>query len=94
MDFINLVKFGFNMYTPPKPQSLPVPLEVMIAEAAYYKAEKRNFRPGYELLDWLEAKREIIALVYGDKSANKKPTRKQPFNCFGFIKFNLNHAMH
>ena len=32
----------------------------MIAEAAYYKAEKRNFNPGNELQDWLDAKREII----------------------------------
>ena len=32
---------------PPAPQ--PVNLELMIAEAAYYKAEKRNFYPGYEM---------------------------------------------
>lgn len=31
----------------------------MIAEAAYYKAEKRDFVPGYELQDWLEAENEI-----------------------------------
>ncbi|MGZ8190659.1 MAG: sterol desaturase family protein [Methylococcaceae bacterium] len=92
-DFINLVKFGFNMHTPPKPQQLPVALEVMIAEAAYYKAEKRNFHPGNELLDWLEAKREIISLVYGDKSIKKTSPRKQPFNFFGFIKPNMNHAL-
>ncbi len=30
-----------------------------IAEAAYYKAERRGFAPGYEELDWLEAEREI-----------------------------------
>jgi hypothetical protein len=40
----------------------------MIAEAAYYKAEKRGFTPGNDIRDWLEAKRDIIALVYGDKS--------------------------
>lgn len=34
---------------------------VMIAEAAYYLAEKRNFRPGGELADWLAAEREIDA---------------------------------
>lgn len=31
----------------------------MIAEAAYFKAEQRNFTPGYEELDWFEAEREI-----------------------------------
>ncbi|MGZ8903765.1 MAG: sterol desaturase family protein [Methylobacter sp.] len=92
-DFINLVKFGFNMYTPPKLQQLPVALEVMIAEAAYYKAEKRNFHPGNELLDWLEAKREIITLVYGDKSINKKSTHKRPLNWFGFMKPSMNHVL-
>jgi len=27
----------------------------LIAEAAYYRAERRNFEPGHELEDWLEA---------------------------------------
>jgi len=31
----------------------------MIAEAAYYKAEKRGFEPGYETQDWLEAETEM-----------------------------------
>ena len=31
----------------------------MIAEAAYYKAELRNFEPGHEEYDWLEAEREL-----------------------------------
>lgn len=31
----------------------------MIEEAAYYRAEKRGFRAGYELQDWLEAEVEI-----------------------------------
>lgn len=30
-----------------------------IAEAAYYKAEKRGFTSGYELVDWLEAEQEL-----------------------------------
>lgn len=33
----------------------------MIAEAAYYRAEKRGFMPGFELEDWLAAEREILA---------------------------------
>jgi hypothetical protein len=30
-----------------------------IAEAAYYRAEKRGFTPGHEIEDWLEAEKEI-----------------------------------
>jgi sterol desaturase/sphingolipid hydroxylase (fatty acid hydroxylase superfamily) len=60
-DLVSLVKCGFSMRTG------PADLEVMIAEAAYYKAEKRGFHPGHELRDWLEAKSEIIRSVYGKK---------------------------
>jgi hypothetical protein len=31
----------------------------MIAEAAYYRAEARDFAPGYELEDWLEAQDDV-----------------------------------
>jgi hypothetical protein len=31
-----------------------------IAEIAYIKAENRDFAPGYELEDWLEAEREFL----------------------------------
>jgi hypothetical protein len=31
----------------------------MIAEAAYFRALERNFAPGMEIDDWLEAEREI-----------------------------------
>jgi hypothetical protein len=34
---------------------LPVDREKWIAEAAYYRAEKRGFAPGYALEDWLAA---------------------------------------
>jgi hypothetical protein len=37
----------------------PPPREIMIATAAYYLAEHRNFQPGYELDDWLTAERQI-----------------------------------
>jgi hypothetical protein len=33
----------------------------MIAEAAYYRAERRAFAPGHEIEDWLQAEREIDA---------------------------------
>lgn len=34
-----------------------------VATAAYHKAEKRGFAPGYEVQDWLEAETEIDALI-------------------------------
>jgi hypothetical protein len=34
-------------------------LQPMIATAAYYLAEQRNFAPGYELQDWLAAEQLI-----------------------------------
>lgn len=45
-----------------KTSSQPIYLpdvEEKIAELAYYKAEKRNFSPGHELDDWLEAEQEF-----------------------------------
>jgi sterol desaturase/sphingolipid hydroxylase (fatty acid hydroxylase superfamily) len=73
-DLINLIKFGFTLQTQPSVQTIN--LDAMIAVAAYYKAEKRGFYPGNDIHDWLEAKRDIIALVYGDKSVNNYSTRK------------------
>lgn len=32
-----------------------VPHEQLIAEAAYFRAEKRGFEPGNEIGDWLDA---------------------------------------
>ena len=37
----------------------PARRESMIAEAAYYRSERRSFAPGGEFDDWLEAEREI-----------------------------------
>ena len=37
----------------------------MIATAAYYLAAARNFTPGHELDDWLEAERNVRARLYG-----------------------------
>jgi hypothetical protein len=31
----------------------------LIAEAAFYLAERRNFEPGHELEDWVEAEAEV-----------------------------------
>jgi Protein of unknown function (DUF2934) len=35
--------------------------EALIAERAYFKAERRGFAPGLELEDWLAAERELSA---------------------------------
>ena len=40
-------------------QTDPVSREQMIAEAAYYLAERRAFEPGHELEDWYAAERDI-----------------------------------
>ena len=37
----------------------PAQRHAMMAEAAYYRAERRQFEPGHELDDWLQAEAEI-----------------------------------
>ena len=47
-------------------QRQPIDQEVkrlMIAEAAYYCAEKRGFAPGGELQDWLDAEAQLAAML-------------------------------
>ena len=88
-DLVNLVKFGFSQYTPPAVQ--PVNLDAMIAEAAYFKAEKRGFYPGNDIHDWLEAKKEIIALVYGDKSVKNISKRGHQRNYLTFMNLTMDH---
>jgi hypothetical protein len=36
----------------------------MIAEAAYYRAERRGFEPGFELEDWLLAESELSVQAF------------------------------
>lgn len=55
MDFLELLRFGFA----PNAVSNARQFDAMVAEAAYFRAEKRGFLPGFELHDWLEAEREI-----------------------------------
>jgi hypothetical protein len=35
----------------------------LIAQAAYFRAEKRNFAPGFEHQDWLSAEAEVDSLL-------------------------------
>jgi hypothetical protein len=40
----------------------------MVETAAYFRAERRGFTPGYEVEDWLAAEAEIESLVGGPAS--------------------------
>ena len=44
---------------PPAADEVVVERAELIAVAAYFRAEKRNFSPGGEIDDWLAAEREI-----------------------------------
>jgi hypothetical protein len=41
----------------------------LVAEAAYYLAEKRGFAPGKELEDWFEAERIVASVQPSSQSA-------------------------
>lgn len=56
-NLLDLVRFGLIWNLPPQ----PLALQAMIAEAAYFRAEKRGFAPGHEFDDWLTAEQEILA---------------------------------
>lgn len=47
------------------PEPTEAELRKMIAEAAYYRAEKRGFAPGLEADDWREAEAEVMARMRG-----------------------------
>ena len=36
---------------------------MLVARAAYFRAEKRGFAPGRELQDWVEAEAEVLRLI-------------------------------
>jgi hypothetical protein len=53
--------------------SFDAPMEAdwhrMISEAAYYLAEKRGFRPGAAMDDWLEAELQVKEVLAGHRDA-------------------------
>lgn len=51
-----------NGSTRPASGNEDCPREQMIAEAAYYRAERRGFVPGNEMSDWLQAEADIEGL--------------------------------
>lgn len=46
-------------------------IDRMVAEAAYYLAEKRSFAAGFEEQDWLAAKEQIMSQLLGAKKPKK-----------------------
>ena len=80
LSFAETLKFGFTYVYGPAPRPLRLrpsttlrassgqALEPMIAEAAYFRAEKRGFVPGFEMFDWLAAEREIEERMNGARN--------------------------
>ena len=56
--------------------------QAMIAEAAYYKAEKRGFMPGLEVTDWLDAEKELAASTAkpAPEPRRKSKSKSKPAN--------------
>lgn len=48
---------------PTKPALTPAERAKMVAEAAYYLAEKRGFKGGNEIADWAAAEKQVDALI-------------------------------
>jgi hypothetical protein len=46
---------------------------LLIAQAAYFRAEKRGFAPGGELQDWLAAEAEIDGQLAGQTLVGRRP---------------------
>ncbi len=47
--------------------------EALVAENAYFRAERRGFAPGHELEDWLAAEAEV-----GERSDPESPVHLPP----------------
>ena len=47
------------------PSISPEERQRLIERAAYFRAEKRGFTPGFELQDWVEAEAEVLRLIGG-----------------------------
>jgi hypothetical protein len=49
----------------------------LVAEQAYYRAERRGFTAGHELDDWLAAEREVTELLTASEPAPVEPPIKK-----------------
>jgi hypothetical protein len=47
------------------PVAPPKPRHALIAEAAYFRAQRRGFEPGHEEEDWLAAEAEVDKRLRG-----------------------------
>lgn len=43
-----------------------------VAHAAYCKAEKRGFAPGFDKQDWAEAEGEILSRIFSGTESNRQ----------------------
>jgi hypothetical protein len=64
-----------NKATSTNGKHAPSDVSMLIAEAAYFKAEQRGFAPGHELEDWLSAEQEFTAQP-PTKAKAKRPRRR------------------
>jgi hypothetical protein len=57
--------FNFNplRFSLPPPKPPPEVRQALIAKAAYYRAERREFEPGHEVEDWLAAEAEVDRML-------------------------------
>jgi hypothetical protein len=57
--------FNFNplRFSLPPPKPTPEARQALIAKAAYYRAERRDFEPGHEMEDWLAAEAEVDRML-------------------------------
>jgi hypothetical protein len=52
-------KFDPLRFTSLPPRRAPEDRQSLVAKAAYFRAERRQFQPGHELEDWLAAEAEV-----------------------------------
>jgi hypothetical protein len=45
----------------------------LIAESAYFRAQRRGFAPGHELEDWVAAEEEVDEILRGGRHSAKTP---------------------
>jgi hypothetical protein len=50
-------------FCPPMAREEPADRQAMIAQAAYFRAERHGFTPGRELEDWVAAEKEVDSVL-------------------------------
>ena len=61
----------------PESTEIHFDLQQAIAEAAYYKAEKRGFIPGFEEQDWAEAEISILSIYMNDDNESQHDVKSE-----------------